>query len=212
MVEDLDAVFHALSSEPRRAMLDALTTGERTVGDLAAPFEMSLAGVSKHLKVLEGAGLVQRRTEGRTTICTLRAAIQEANALAGADTIDFAVGITAINITSQYGINSAITINGAGVTVANTGTSRLYNVTGGAVAVINGLTITGGNPAADGGAVLRRLAGADGDQVEAQIERQALDRCGERGGGEGHGREPRRALTMRWLRVSVRPPPSRKAM
>jgi DNA-binding transcriptional ArsR family regulator len=74
MVEDLDAVFHALSSEPRRAMLDVLTTGERTVGDLAAPFEMSLAGVSKHLKVLEGAGLVVRRTEGRTTICTLRAA------------------------------------------------------------------------------------------------------------------------------------------
>lgn len=55
-------------------MLDALTTGERTVGDLAAPFEMSLAGVSKHLKVLEGAGLVVRRSEGRTTICTLRAA------------------------------------------------------------------------------------------------------------------------------------------
>jgi DNA-binding transcriptional ArsR family regulator len=74
MVEDLDMVFHALSSEPRRAMLDALTAGERTVGDLAAPFEMSLAGVSKHLKVLEGAGLVVRRTEGRTTICTLRAA------------------------------------------------------------------------------------------------------------------------------------------
>lgn len=74
MVEDLDAVFHALSSEPRRAMLDALTTGERTVGDLAAPFAMSVAGVSKHLKVLEGAGLVARRTEGRTTICTLRAA------------------------------------------------------------------------------------------------------------------------------------------
>ena len=74
MVEDLDVVFHALSSEPRRAMLDALTAGERTVGDLAAPFEMSLAGVSKHLKVLEGAGLVERRTEGRTTVCALRAA------------------------------------------------------------------------------------------------------------------------------------------
>lgn len=74
MVEDLDVVFHALSSEPRRAMLDALTGGERTVGDLAAPFEMSLAGVSKHLKVLEGAGLVERRVEGRTTVCALRAA------------------------------------------------------------------------------------------------------------------------------------------
>ncbi|RKQ91164.1 ArsR family transcriptional regulator [Solirubrobacter pauli] len=74
MVEDLDVVFHALSSEPRRAMLDALTGGERTVGDLAEPFAMSLAGVSKHLKVLEGAGLVERRVQGRTTVCALRAA------------------------------------------------------------------------------------------------------------------------------------------
>jgi DNA-binding transcriptional ArsR family regulator len=72
MVESLDAVFHALSSEPRRAMLGALAGGERTVGDLASPFEISLAAVSKHLKVLEGAGLVERRVEGRTTVCRLR--------------------------------------------------------------------------------------------------------------------------------------------
>lgn len=72
MVESLDAVFHALSSEPRRELLGALAGGERTVGDLASPFDMSLAAVSKHLKVLEGAGLVERRTEGRTTICRLR--------------------------------------------------------------------------------------------------------------------------------------------
>jgi DNA-binding transcriptional ArsR family regulator len=52
-------------------MLDALTTGERTVGDLAAPFDITLAAVSKHLKVLESAGLVKRRAEGRTTICRL---------------------------------------------------------------------------------------------------------------------------------------------
>jgi DNA-binding transcriptional ArsR family regulator len=73
MVESLDAVFHALSSGPRRDMLGALAEGERTVGDLASPFDISLAAVSKHLKVLEGAGLVERRVEGRTTICRLRA-------------------------------------------------------------------------------------------------------------------------------------------
>ncbi len=72
MVESLDAVFHALSSEPRRALLGELAGGERTVGDLASPFEISLAAVSKHLKVLEGAGLVERRVEGRTTVCRLR--------------------------------------------------------------------------------------------------------------------------------------------
>ena len=69
---DIDAVFHALSSGPRRAVLDALADGERTVGDLAAPFDISLAAISKHLKVLEGAGLVERRPEGRTTVCRLR--------------------------------------------------------------------------------------------------------------------------------------------
>lgn len=73
MVESLDDVFHALSSEPRRAMLRALALGERTVGGLADPFDISLAAVSKHLKVLESAGLVERRVEGRTTICRLRA-------------------------------------------------------------------------------------------------------------------------------------------
>ena len=73
MVDSLDAVFHALSSEPRRDMLGALAGGERTVGDLAAPFEISVAAVSKHLMVLERAGLVERRVEGRTTICRLRA-------------------------------------------------------------------------------------------------------------------------------------------
>lgn len=74
MVENaavLDEVFHALSSEPRRRMLSALAEGDRTVGDLAGPFEMSLAAVSKHLRVLEGARLVERRPAGRTTICRL---------------------------------------------------------------------------------------------------------------------------------------------
>jgi DNA-binding transcriptional ArsR family regulator len=73
VVEGLDAVFHALASGPRRTILGALADGERTVGDLADPFEISLAAVSKHLKVLEAAGLVERRTSGRTTVCRLRA-------------------------------------------------------------------------------------------------------------------------------------------
>jgi DNA-binding transcriptional ArsR family regulator len=73
MVESLDVVFHALSSAPRRTMLNALAEGERTVGELAEPFDISLAAVSKHLIVLEDAGLVDRRTDGRTTICRLRA-------------------------------------------------------------------------------------------------------------------------------------------
>jgi DNA-binding transcriptional ArsR family regulator len=73
MVESLDVVFHALSSAPRRTMLNALADGERTVGELAEPFDISLAAVSKHLIVLEDAGLVDRRVDGRTTICRLRA-------------------------------------------------------------------------------------------------------------------------------------------
>jgi len=72
VVETLDGVFHALSSAPRRTMLNALAGGERTVGELAAEFEISLAGVSKHLIVLEHAGLVERRQRGRTTVCRLR--------------------------------------------------------------------------------------------------------------------------------------------
>ena len=70
----LDAVFHALSDATRRAMLHTLTTGERSVGELAAPFSMSLAGASKHVKVLEGAGLVRREIRGRTHLCRLDAA------------------------------------------------------------------------------------------------------------------------------------------
>lgn len=72
--QHLDAVFHALSDRTRRAMLRALTGGERSIGDLAAPFAMSFAGASKHVKVLEGAGLVRREIRGRTHLCRLDAA------------------------------------------------------------------------------------------------------------------------------------------
>jgi DNA-binding transcriptional ArsR family regulator len=62
----LDLVFGALSDPTRRAMLRRLAAGERTVGELAEPFRMSLPAASKHLKVLERAGLVRRTVEGRT--------------------------------------------------------------------------------------------------------------------------------------------------
>jgi DNA-binding transcriptional ArsR family regulator len=77
----LDAVFHALSDPTRRAMLGHLAERECTVGELATPFSMSFAGASKHVRVLENAGLVTRTIRGRTHLCRLRAArLAEANA------------------------------------------------------------------------------------------------------------------------------------
>ena len=69
--EQLDAVFHALSDRTRRGMLAMLAKSERSVGELAEPFEMSLAAASKHIKTLEGAGLIERTVEGRTHTCRL---------------------------------------------------------------------------------------------------------------------------------------------
>ena len=76
----LDTVFQALSDATRRGMLSSLALGEKTVGELAQPFAMSLAGASKHVKVLEEAGLIRREVRGRTHVCTL-----EAGPLASAD-------------------------------------------------------------------------------------------------------------------------------
>ena len=67
----LDSVFHALSDRTRRAMLRSLAAGEHNIGELAAPYRMSFAAASKHVKVLEKAGLVRRRIEGRTHVCRL---------------------------------------------------------------------------------------------------------------------------------------------
>lgn len=67
----LDAVFHALGDATRRHMLKELTLGERTVGELAQPFEISLAAASKHIKALEAAGLISRDVRGRTHFCRL---------------------------------------------------------------------------------------------------------------------------------------------
>jgi len=69
----LDAVFHALGDATRRQMLRSLSGGQRTVGELAQPFDMSLAAASKHIKALEKAGLVRRTIQGRTHICRLEA-------------------------------------------------------------------------------------------------------------------------------------------
>jgi DNA-binding transcriptional ArsR family regulator len=67
----MDAVFHALASHARRDMLGRLAGGELTVGQLAAPLTMSLAAASKHVQVLERAGLVRRRVTGRQHVCRL---------------------------------------------------------------------------------------------------------------------------------------------
>lgn len=65
----LDNVFHALSDQTRRAILARLAANECSVGELAEPFDMSLAAVSKHIKVLEDAGLIEKIKEGRTYRC-----------------------------------------------------------------------------------------------------------------------------------------------
>ncbi|WP_414471590.1 ArsR/SmtB family transcription factor [Microvirga sp. M2] len=67
----LDSVFHALGDATRRRMLRDLAGGERTVGQLAQPFAISLAAASKHIKALENAGLIHREVRGRTHVCRL---------------------------------------------------------------------------------------------------------------------------------------------
>ncbi len=64
--EMLDLIFAALADETRRGLLSRLSDGEATVGELAGPLHMSLPAVSKHLRVLEEAGLLNRRIEGRS--------------------------------------------------------------------------------------------------------------------------------------------------
>ena len=78
--DGLDRVFHALADPTRRAMLRHLANGEHSVGELAEPFDMSFAAAAKHVKVLEGAGLLRRTIEGRTHRCRI-----EAGPLAEAD-------------------------------------------------------------------------------------------------------------------------------
>ena len=76
----LDATFSALADPTRRAILARLALGEATVMELAEPFEMTQPAISRHLKVLEGAGLIVRRVEGTKRPCRL--------APAGIDAVD----------------------------------------------------------------------------------------------------------------------------
>jgi len=69
--QQMDTVFHALGDATRRGMLATLALGEQTVSDLARPYDMSLAAASKHIKVLENAGLIRREIRGRTHVCHL---------------------------------------------------------------------------------------------------------------------------------------------
>jgi DNA-binding transcriptional ArsR family regulator len=76
----LDRTFAALADPTRRAILARLAVGEATVGDLAAPFRVSRPAISKHLRVLEAAGLVHRARDGRVNRCQL-----DAHAMRAAD-------------------------------------------------------------------------------------------------------------------------------
>jgi DNA-binding transcriptional ArsR family regulator len=69
----LSATLFALSDPTRRGLLARLTQGDASVGELAAPYDMSLAAISKHLKVLEGAGLISRSREAQWRPCHLEA-------------------------------------------------------------------------------------------------------------------------------------------
>jgi DNA-binding transcriptional ArsR family regulator len=68
----MDAVFHALAHDARRTMLRRLARSELTIGELADPLDMSLAAASKHVQVLERAGLVRRTVTGRRHVCRLQ--------------------------------------------------------------------------------------------------------------------------------------------
>lgn len=72
VMEPLDAAFFALSDPTRRAILARLALGEATVMELAEPFEMTQPAISRHLKVLEEAGLIGRRVEGTKRPCRLQ--------------------------------------------------------------------------------------------------------------------------------------------
>jgi DNA-binding transcriptional ArsR family regulator len=68
----LTEIFRALGDATRMQMLGDLATGEKTVSELAQPFAMSLAAASKHIRVLESAGLIEREVRWRTHVCRLK--------------------------------------------------------------------------------------------------------------------------------------------
>jgi DNA-binding transcriptional ArsR family regulator len=74
MADQLSAVFGALADPTRRAILARLTNGDLTVAELAAPFAVSQPAISRHLKVLEGAGLISRTRRATARLSHLQAA------------------------------------------------------------------------------------------------------------------------------------------
>jgi DNA-binding transcriptional ArsR family regulator len=72
--DSLSNTFHALADPTRRAILASLTTGEKTVSDLAEPFDMSMPAITKHLKVLEKARLIERSRQAQYRPCRLQPA------------------------------------------------------------------------------------------------------------------------------------------
>jgi DNA-binding transcriptional ArsR family regulator len=73
MIAQLDMTFAALADPTRRAILKRLASGEQSVNDLARPFDMTLPGISKHLRVLERAGLIVRSRRAQSRPCRLAA-------------------------------------------------------------------------------------------------------------------------------------------
>lgn len=71
-VDHLSTTFAALADPTRRAILASLTTGEKTVSDLAEPFDMTMPAITKHLKVLEKANLIERSREAQYRPCKLQ--------------------------------------------------------------------------------------------------------------------------------------------
>src|SRR3979411_2028209 len=89
-----DAAFSALADPTRRAILARLTKGEATVMQLAKPFAMTQPAISRHLKVLEGAGLITRRAEGTRRPCRL--------SNAGLDAVDRWLGMLREGLAKSY--------------------------------------------------------------------------------------------------------------
>lgn len=73
MTDQLSTTFAALADPTRRAILGKLSRGEKSVNELASPFNMSLPGISKHLKVLQRAGLIERGKQAQWRPCRLKA-------------------------------------------------------------------------------------------------------------------------------------------
>jgi DNA-binding transcriptional ArsR family regulator len=90
----LDTVFSALADPTRRAILARLALGETTINELAEPFKLTQPAISRHIKVLEGAGLIVRRIEGTRRPCRL--------APAGITEIDQWLGVLRDALAANY--------------------------------------------------------------------------------------------------------------